>query len=630
MTNERYPVDLPISITDFLASGWKDVLTQAPREGYASMWRAFSAAARSAIEEGRGEHGKVLWLLADACSMILSPSSPNEPFKPFAITHDKRSVIADDFLDSDIQFFAEIIDSIDDDLLRARLSDLVWLKRKPKNPDFALKAIDAYVCLPLNQDSLFEGGNDCWLRAILLTRMLKRGAGDRLLQIETTIFTAFNESTKEDGFLALKLAALLETNGLGHQLQANIAQKLEMFARNFEAEGELHKCREYFAAASTWYKSIPDKVKATEMLISIAESWEADAKFRSSSSDPSYMMAASFYENAIQSYRIVPKAERPAYQVDERIARLRIQLNECGEKALGELAVVKTSSGDISNLVKRAIDAVSSKPVEQALLEFANLYGGAKVEELRKSAQKSMQQFPLQSLFASTFMSRDGRVIAKSPGMSLSGDATPEDGIAMRNEMIKNYCYSVKYVVYGYILPALEALLLEHRLQEADFVGLARQSPIVPKNRAALFGKALFAGYDCDFTSALHLLIPQIENMVRVHLKQAGAKTTNLDNNGIQNENGMSTLLELPEAELVFGADLLFELDALFCNPFGPNLRNELAHGLLDENGCNSPDAVYAWWLMLKLVLKAWWNAASPAPGFEDEDQQAEASRAER
>jgi hypothetical protein len=123
---------------------------------------------------------------------------------------------------------------------------------------------------------------------------------------------------------------------------------------------------------------------------------------------------------------------------------------------------------------------------------------------------------------------------------------------------------------------------------------------------------ALFAGYDYDFTTALHLLIPQIENMVRVHLKQAGAKTTNLDKNGIQNENGMSTLLELPEAELVFGVDLLFELDALFCNPFGPNLRNELAHGLLDEDGCNSHDAVYAWWLMLKLVLKAWWNSATP------------------
>ena len=51
------------------------------------MWQALSTAARGAIEQGRNEHGKVLWLLADACSMMLSPSSPNEPFKPFAVFH---------------------------------------------------------------------------------------------------------------------------------------------------------------------------------------------------------------------------------------------------------------------------------------------------------------------------------------------------------------------------------------------------------------------------------------------------------------------------------------------------------------------------------------------------------------
>jgi hypothetical protein len=156
----------------------------------------------------------------------------------------------------------------------------------------------------------------------------------------------------------------------------------------------------------------------------------------------------------------------------------------------------------------------------------------------------------------------------------------------------------------------LEVLLLEHRLREADFVDLARHSPIVPKERAGLFGKALFAGYERDFVSALHLLIPQIEHLVRVHVKQAGAKTANLDKDGIQNENGMSTLMDLPEAEQVFGIDLAFELKSLFCDAFGPNLRNELAHGLLDEDGCHSPFAIYAWWLALRLTFNTWWNAA--------------------
>ncbi len=121
---------------------------------------------------------------------------------------------------------------------------------------------------------------------------------------------------------------------------------------------------------------------------------------------------------------------------------------------------------------------------------------------------------------------------------------------------------------------------------------------------------ALFSGYDNDFVTTLHLLVPQIEHMVRYHLKSAGVKTTTLDNRGIETENGLSTLIELPECEKIFGEDLTFEIKALFCDACGPNLRNELAHGLLDDKACQTVYAVYAWWLGLKLVFNTFWNAA--------------------
>jgi hypothetical protein len=172
--------------------------------------------------------------------------------------------------------------------------------------------------------------------------------------------------------------------------------------------------------------------------------------------------------------------------------------------------------------------------------------------------------------------------------------------------MIREYGIRVSLAVQGSILPVLETMLLEHRLCEADFTTLAIQSPIVPKGRERLFGRALFAGYDHDYVAALHILVPQIEHMVRFHLKQAGAKTTNLDINGIEHENGLSALMDLPETEKIFGEDLAFEISALFCDAFGPNLRNVLAHGLLEEDACQSTDAIYAWWLGLRLVFNTW------------------------
>lgn len=575
------------------------------------MWLALSAAARSAIEQGRNKDGKVFWLLADACSMLLSPSSTNEPFKPYAIFHDRRSVIPDDMHSADILFFAEIVDEVDDYWLKARLSDLVWLKGTPRNTEFALKAIDAYRCVPLDLDAWIHGGRDCWSRAIGLAKSLKSRAGDRLEQMEVSIITAFNAASRTDGFFVLWLAELLKSNGLGRAHRADVARKLEALGKEFDSEGDLDKGRAYFIAAVDWNRVIPDVVKAAEMTVAVAEGWVKEAIALSASGKPSHMLAASCYENAIQTYRTVPKIARATHQVDKRISELRAHLNDSGEKSLEEMSLIRTPGVDISQIVENARKSVTGKAVKEALLAFANLYQGAKAEELRNSTLARMRQFPMQFLFSLTMMSRDGRVIAKRPAIGLSGELTKDDEIAIRAEMIRDYGFLVRIVVQGDIWPALDVLLQEHRLTEADFIELAHHSSIVPRERAGLLGKALFAGYERDFVTALHLLIPQVEHLVRVHLKQAGAKTTNIDLDGIQNENGMSTLMDLPEAEQVFGRDLVFEFKSLFCDAFGPNLRNELAHGLLDEDDCHSPYAIYAWWLVLRLTLNAWWNRAN-------------------
>lgn len=621
MNTERYPADLVLTMQDFANCGWKEVLTNSNREGYSSMWQAFSSAARQALDEGRQSHGKALWLLADACSMMLSPKSVNEPFKPFMVMEGRRSVIPDDLPEADTAFFAQIVDGMDDPWLKARLADLIWLKGRPRDVKFALAAIDAYQSIPLDTETWVRGGHECWERAISLARMLKAGSGDRLREMETAILAAFDTATREDGFLALWLADLLVSNGLGRDHRTPVAQKLKSLACMFDGEGDLHRAREYFRASNDWFKVAGDDAKSAEMTVALAEGWAKEAVARASSENPSQMVAASFYENAIQTYRTIPRSERAIHRVDERIAELRVHLAESGEKSLDEMGTISTPGIDISQLVENARNAVSEKSPIEALKAFANLHRGANVKELRENAIERLRNHPLQALFPATVMSRDGRVIAKRPGMSHGDVPSADDEVVIRSEMIRDYGILVSIVVQGDIWPALEVLLLEHRLHEADFIGLANQSPIIPQGRARLFGKALFAGYDRDFVTSLHLIVPQIEHMVRIHLKQAGAKTTTLDINGIENENGLSTLMDLPETSKIFGDDLEFEIKALFCDAFGPNLRNELAHGLLEEDACQSIYAIYAWWLGLRLVFNTYWNAARKNTGNGEEGE---------
>ena len=146
-------------------------------------------------------------------------------------------------------------------------------------------------------------------------------------------------------------------------------------------------------------------------------------------------------------------------------------------------------------------------------------------------------------------------------------------------------------------------------MQEVDVINFVKQSPIVPVDRVRRLAKALFYGYERDFVIALHLLAPQIENIIRASLKRNGIRTSTLDSCGIETENGLSTLMEIADVDNIWGEDLSFELKALFCDSFGPNLRNELAHGLIDDLHCYSAASIYAWWLALRLVFNTYWNA---------------------
>lgn len=141
------------------------------------MWHSLSGAAQAAVENGKLREGKTLWLLADACSMMLEPSSPNEPFKPLVIGRGKRSTLPEDFQASDIELFSQFSEEVDDIRLQARLAELVWLLGKPRSRKYALLAIDAYRRIPLDAETWMRDGRECWRRAISLSKMLKAGRG---------------------------------------------------------------------------------------------------------------------------------------------------------------------------------------------------------------------------------------------------------------------------------------------------------------------------------------------------------------------------------------------------------------------------------------------------------------------
>ena len=252
MEKEGFPTDLVVTVDDFLKSPWKDVISSEKERRYAYYWISLSRAAQ-AFKSGEEATRKVLWLLADACSMMLKPEKHNTPFEARAITGERRTAIVDDLSESDLTFFEDILPKITDFRLLARIADILWVLRKPKDPNHARAAICAYMEFPLDMDGFLRDGKKAWQRAISLTKILRKGTVSQAIQIQKKLLFAFDQADISNKYHALWLAGLLSEIGVEKKEYHFICNRLESYGDLLEDDNEFHCAREYFQFAAEWY-----------------------------------------------------------------------------------------------------------------------------------------------------------------------------------------------------------------------------------------------------------------------------------------------------------------------------------------------------------------------------------------
>ena len=590
--------DINVTMEDFRGSGWKEAVDGTLDAGYWSLYSRLSKEAQQASRTGDAKRARVLELLADACSMMLEPDNPGEPFEPFCVWEGRRSAIPEDFPEEVLQLFEAALPEIDHVWLKARLADLIWVRQR--DHEKALIAIDAYRAIRF-EDRRWSYELKCWKRALSLARSLRDSK--RLLDMKAAILSNFRNDTAKEAFLALKLSDLLLDLGLSGDECLEIATALECRAQEHEKCADNRSAGIYFEACIKWFTRSGDSPRSTAAKVALAESCEREALARQSSTSPSNFAAIIHYGRAIEHYKDVPKVARKAYGVDERIRELQHRRREAGKRSLDEMTTYSTEPIDISVIAEQSQKMIGGKSWLEAITTLAKVMPGACKSNIEEAARQILLEHPLQSTTTGVHLTSDGRVTTKSPGVSSSTGDSEGDANSLHEQMISQYRIYIGISVMGYIVPALEVVRTEHCIDEADFVSLAQNSPVVPTGRERLVGKALYCGFKEDFATSLYLLAPQVEHMVRTRLKDAGAITAHLDTDGVETENGLGALVDIPEMEEVFGGDLGFEIRSLFCDPVGPNLRNEVAHGLVDDDASQQDVSIYAWWFFLRLIF---------------------------
>lgn len=534
-------------------------------------------------------------LLAQLFDFQFSPNNSTEPFSPMAIMDGKRSMIPADLSDANLDQLQTLL-KVDDPEFRARIADVLWLRRR--NPNSARQAVEAYLQsgIRLEDPKHWVPSMKRYERAVRLARQLD-AKGELPKQILTHLEKRVRHYAGADpSYFSLNALELLEEFNFGdHAALAGIASNI---AQQSRISGDHRKARLHFNVQARLLKRAKMTEEAETAQIALAESFVEEAEAQEKRS---FMVARKFWQDAIRAFR-----DRPALR--SRIPELQKRLSVAGQKTLEEMKRHSIKL-DLSEEAKSAQNAIANRSKDDAFFSFVFLVDLIDPDALRADAEKTIREHPLQALIDAEIFDAAGRKIGVRPSAMTDDPAQMEAAIV--GFMEQHARFHRGPVVHGYLEPAMHQLLAEHEIDDQLIENLLGDSPLISDDRKSLFVQAFVAAFQWDFSTALHILIPQVENSLRLLLAQEGITPSNVDVEGVEEVWSYERILNQEILTNTIGPKMAYELKSLLVERIGPNMRNLLAHGLLAKDALNSETGFYLLWIVLRLV-------ALPSPKARD------------
>ena len=546
---------------------------------------------RLSQEQKNNATAKILRLISCACSMMLQPDNTNSPLKPFYQGKNQTSTTENSFSKNELDFFENIVKKIENLLIKSRIADILWLTRR--NINFANLAIESYSKINSEPLVLYE----CYTRALTLASQIRKTDDKIYKNICTDLISRLNQYNYTTADLPIKISKILFKFLKTRDRYFEIAYKLENISdlyksnNNALAQHLYRESQKWFLLMKNEEESARIKVKEGDFLFQISQIRGKESQFTKKS----------FCEDALQVYRSIPKKYRNQFNIEQRIKTIEKNLLESGTNLINETITISSPSFDISDEIKKSRKLISKKSLFDAF-DTLTSFSIFDIASLKDSAIENLNTYSYHLIAGKTFFGKYGNITIKIPPYNRNEDEN-KNKEAIFQEMASLYLEIISIFVRTNIIPMLEIMHLEHHVREQDFYTITLQSPIVPNDDKLLFAKALYEGYCMNYASSLHLLCPRIENLIRTQLKIRKISTTIIDENGIEQEIGLSNLLAKEETKKIFGESLIFELNCLLCYQGGLNLRNEVAHGLVNDEIFYFHELNYVWCLIFRIVF---------------------------
>ncbi len=490
------------------------------------------------------------------------------------------------FKGDSITYFKERARATKNLVLKARYADFIW--EFSKEPEFAEMAADSYfqmINFHYQKGWMFKV-IDALERCKTLVKIKAIGSGwDK--KIKEKSFSVISQLLKDNKpRYCLEIIELLDDLPKG-VLTVDERNKLidvsEQCAENFFKEKNFHLQRSFQELTEKLLKSTGKKEESRQKKYDAAQSYLDEAQVHEQAG--SQLVASHFIEEALKIYQQLGDKEK--------IQIMKAKLIQANRDSVKEFKTISTEIQIKEEHIRQITDPFIKAPSLDAAITllafFKPLYPD--YDAMLKQTEEMKQKFPLQYLVSQRVIGRDGHLVSS-------------DGDSFNNHLIQQTMIGIN--VGSIFLEALvERLIKEKSLDVPPIVKYLQQFDIFNTDNIELVRRGLERHFIGDYVSSLHILVPQIEALIRRLLNKSGVDVVTFERGKTNTQDAiLSALIDREETKKLLGKSLQWYVKLVLVEKLGLNLRNEVAHGLISLERCNKRNSLIAIHILILLTKR--------------------------
>lgn len=557
------------------------------------------------LERKNNIHNELIVIKNILQDIKLDPKNRNQPYliqKNIVNEKGSKWVSSDekieDYLNNFFNINNETISLIISPALKSRLFDLKWIKEREINN--ANLALDNYSKISLSIETWNMIDTPILIRrALTLSKQIKNETSFN--SITTNLYNLIlNTNNIKDSYSLLQITILL--NDFDFFRENNFDLIANKLIQNTQDEEFTQDKLYIFLHCYEIYSKLKDKKSlGINILFNGIKNIVDDTS-------PTFINHSYLINLKLTLEKKIPTNSRKNLPYEELIKLLQIKISNSGKDMIDKINKNQGEKTDITELVELHINLVRDLSLKESLEKLFSFQKNKDFYDLLKDFSKKdlIEPLFLSSLFNNEIAySADGRIIYNAPQRpdNLDDKKSTDNYLSYRNFFWFNQFFS--FHTFSSILPVFNFIMekFKNEITEEFISELIDNSTLVSNDRKDLFKLGITYGFNYKFFEAMHILAPQLENLIREQLKKIDASTIiNDKNTTVQIEMGLNSLIQKDEISTIFDEITTFEIKAIFTENIGFNLRNNIAHGLLNDNSINSIYNFYAWLLVLRII----------------------------